>query len=226
MVSFWTDVVNIVRKDLSMELRGKEIFSTTLMFALLVMVIFNFAFDMTTIRKEDAAAGVLWVAILFSGALSMNRSFLYEKEEGCLYALMLAPVDRSSIYFGKAITNLTLNLLSIVFIVPIFIVLYNINVMERFFWQSVVFFLGSLGFISVGTLISAMSVNLRAREMMGPLLMFPVVAPVVIAAVKASGGLIHGEPLDALSIWFNILAAFDVVYLVVSWLVFEHIIEE
>ncbi|MGK7345973.1 MAG: heme exporter protein CcmB [Candidatus Nitrospinota bacterium M3_3B_026] len=226
MRRFWADVVNIVRKDLSMELRGKEIFSTTLLFALLVMVIFNFAFDMTAVRVEDVAAGVLWVAILFSGALSMNRSFLYEKEDGCLHALMLAPVDRSAIYFGKAITNFVLTMAGVVFIVPILIVLFNVNVMERFFWQSAALLLGTMGFVSVGTLISAMSVNLRAREMMGPLLMFPVVAPVVIAAVKASGGLVRGEPLEALAVWFKILLVFDVVYLVLPWLVFEHIIEE
>ena len=226
MVSFWVDVITIVRKDLSMELRGKEIFTTTFLFALLALVIFNFAFDMTSVKKEEVAAGVLWVTILFSGSLSMNRSLLYEKEEGCLYALMLAPVDRSGIYFAKALANFLFAMVSVALIVPIFILLYNINIMERFFWQSAALMLGTLGFISVGTLISAMSVNLRAREMMGPLLMLPVVAPVVIAAVKASGGLIQGEPIGALRIWFSIMIAFDVIYLVISWLVFEHIIEE
>ncbi len=225
-MSFWAGVMAIVRKDLMMELRGKEIFVTTLMFSLIILVIFNFAFDMTAIKPEDTAAGVLWVAILFSGALSMNRSFLYEQEEGCLSALMLAPIDRSSIYFGKLITNLILTLLSVSILVPIFMVLFNINIMDRFVWQMVSFFLGVLGFISVGTLIASMSVNLRAREMMGPLLMFPVVAPVVIAAVQLSGGLVRGEPMDGLYVWLKILIAFDVIYLVISWLVFEHIIEE
>lgn len=213
-------------KDMAMELRGKEIFSTTLLFAMLTLVIFNFAFDMTSIKTEDAAAGVLWVAILFSGSLSMNRSFLYEKEEGCLSALMLAPIDRSSLYFGKLAVNLVISLASILFIIPIFMVLFNMNVMDRFFWQCATFFLGILGFTSVSVLIAAMSVNLRAREMMGPLLMLPVVAPVVISVVKITGGLIAGESMDGLLIWLNILIAFDVIYLVISWLVFEHIIEE
>lgn len=225
-MGFWSGVIAIVRKDLMMELRGKEILTTTLMFSLLVLVIFNFAFDMTSIKVDDAAAGILWVAILFSGSLSMNRAFLYEKEEGCLFALMLSPLDRSSIYFGKLISNLILTLLSVAVIIPVFMALYNINVMEQFLWQMVAFFLGTLGFMSVGTLVASMSVNLRAREMMGPLLMFPVVTPVVISAVQLSGGLIRGEPVDDLMVWVHMLIAFNVVYLVVSWLVFEHVIEE
>ena len=117
-------------------------------------------------------------------------------------------------------------LMAEVIIIPVFMTLFNINVMERFFWQTVVFFLGTLGFVTVGSLISAMSVNLRAREMLGPLLALPVVAPVVISAVEASGGLIRGQPVETLYIWMEILVAFDVIYLVVSWLVFDKLIEE
>jgi len=226
MKRFLSGAAAIVRKDLAMELRGKEIITTTFMFSVLTLLIFNFAFDMTSVKVEDVAAGVLWVAFLFSGSISMNRSFLHEKEEGCLSALMLAPLDRSSVYFGKMASNLLLTLLSMAIIIPIFTVMYNINVMERFALQCLTLFLGALGFNAVGALIAAMAVNLRAREMMGPLLLLPVVAPVVIAAVKASGGLIRGESLDQIWVWFQILAVFDVIYLVVSWLVFEHIIEE
>ncbi len=225
-MSFWEGVIAIAVKDIRMELRGKEIFTTTFLFSMLTLVIFNFAFDMASIDKQQTAAGVLWVAILFSGSLSMNRSFLFEKEEGCLSALMLAPLDRSSIYFAKLATNLIITLLSVAFIIPVFIILFNMNVMERFLWQSATLFLGTLAFASVGTLIAAMAVNLRAREMMGPLLMLPVVSPAVIAAVKLTGGLVRGEPVEGLYVWFQILIAFNVIYLVLSWLVFEHIIEE
>ncbi len=225
-MSFWSSVFAIVRKDLAMELRGKEIVTTSFFFALLTLVIFNFAFDMTSLDVKDFAGGILWVAFLFSGALTMNRSFLYEKENGCLSALMLAPLDRSSIYFGKMIGNLVLMLVAETFIIPIFIVLFNINVMDRFFWQTAALLLGTVGFITVGTLIAAMSVNLRAREMLGPILMLPVVAPVVIAAVQMSGGLIRGEPIGGLYVWIEILIAFNVIYLVISWLVFEKLIEE
>ncbi|MBI5816111.1 MAG: heme exporter protein CcmB [Nitrospinae bacterium] len=223
---FLSGSVAIVRKDLAMELRGKEIFTTTFMFAVLTLLIFNFAFDMTSIKVEDAAAGVLWVAFLFSGSITMNRSFLHEKEDGCLSALMLAPISRSGVYFGKMASNLILTLLTMAVIIPIFTVMYNINVMERFFLQSLTLFLGAVGFNSVGLLVAAMAVNLRAREMMGPLLLLPVVTPVVIAAVKASGGLIRGESVEQLWVWFQILAVFDVIYLVAPWLLFEHIIEE
>ena len=225
-MGFFHGVITIIKKDLSMELRAKEVFTTTFMFALLTVVIFNFAVEMNASNTKQMAAGVLWVAFLFSGAISMNRSFLYEKEEGCLSALMLAPIDRSSIFFGKMATSLIVTLLTMTIIVPVFTVLFNVNVMERFFWQALTFFFGGLGFVTVGSLISAVSVNLRAREMMGPLLMLPVVVPVVISAVKLSGGLINGEEIGTLMIWVKTLAVFDVVYLVIAWLVFESIIEE
>jgi heme exporter protein B len=225
-LSFTHGVWAIVAKDLAMELRGKEVLTTTLMFSLLTLVIFNFAMDLTSLAVKDIAAGALWVAFLFSGSLSMNRSFLYEKEEGCLSALMLAPLDRSAIYFGKMTANLIFTLVAMVVIIPVFTVMYNVNVMESFFLQSLALFMGALGFNAVGTLISAVSVNLRAREMMGPLLLLPVVAPALITAVKISGGLIRGEPMDELMPWFQILAAFDVVYLALAWILFEHIIEE
>ena len=225
-MGFFHGVITIIKKDLSMELRAKEVFTTTFMFALLTVIIFNFAVEMDASNTKQMAAGVLWVAFLFSGAISMNRSFLYEKEEGCLSALMLAPIDRSSIFFGKMATSLIVTLLTMTIIVPVFTVLFNINVMEHFFWQALSFFLGGLGFVTVGSLISAVSVNLRAREMMGPLLMLPVVVPVVISAVKLSGGLINGEEIGTLMIWVKTLAVFDVVYLVIAWLVFESIIEE
>lgn len=225
-MSFWDSVIAIVRKDVAMELRGKEIVTTNFFFALITLVIFNFAFDMASAEVKDFAAGVLWVAFLFSGALTMNRSFLYEKENGCLSALMLAPLDRSSIYFGKMIGNLFFMLVTEIFIVPIFILLFNINVMDRFWWQALTLLLGTIGFTSVGSLIAAMSVNLRAREMLGPLLMLPVVAPVMIAAVEASGGIIRGEPMEDLYVWLQVLVAFNVIYLVISWLVFDKLIEE
>lgn len=225
-MSFWSSVFIIVRKDIAVELKGREIVTTSFMFALLTMVIFNFAFDMIAGDTREFAAGVLWVAFLFSGALTMNRSFLYEKENGCLSALMLAPIDRSSIYFGKMIGNLLLMIITEIFIIPIFILLFNVNVMDRFFWQTIILLLGTIGFISVGTLVAAMAVNLRAREMMGPLLMLPVVAPALIAAVQASGGIIRGEPMENLFVWIEILLAFNVIYLVISWLVFDKLIEE
>jgi heme exporter protein B len=122
--------------------------------------------------------------------------------------------------------NLIFTLTAMVVIIPVFTVMYNVNIMESFTLQSLALFMGALGFNAVGTLISAVSVNLRAREMMGPLLLLPVVAPALIAAVKISGGLIRGEPLEELMAWFQILAAFDVIYLALAWLLFEHIIEE
>jgi len=135
-------------------------------------------------------------------------------------------LDRSSIYVGKMIVNLILMMLAELMIITIFIFLFNVNVMERFFWQLASLLFGTTGFIIVGTLIAAISVNLRAKEILGPLLMFPVVVPVVIAAVSFSDGLINGESMEGLYAWLKILIAFDIIYLVVSLLVFEKLVEE
>ncbi len=207
-------------------MRGKEIFTTTFMFALLVLVIMNFAMRLDEQIVEKSSAGILWIAIIFSGAISMNRSMLSEKEEECLSALMMAPIERSAIYFGKTISSLVVMLATITLLVPVFTVLYNVNVMNNPLMQIFSFFLGSLGFISVGTIVSAISVNLRAREMMGPLLLLPLVSPLVIAAVKLTGGLIEGASVESLSTWINILVSFDVIYLVIGWLLFDQIIDD
>ncbi|MDH5679295.1 MAG: heme exporter protein CcmB [Nitrospinota bacterium] len=225
-MGFFQSALIIAKKDLALELRGKEIVTTSVFFAILTILMFGFAFDMAQADGRHFAAGGLWVAILFSGALTMNRSFLYEKENDCLSAILLAPLDRSSIYFGKMGANFALMLVAEAFIVPVSTVIFNVNIMERFLPQLAVLLLGTLGFISVGTLVAAMSVNLRAREMLGPLLTLPVVAPALIASVEISSGLIGGEGMEQLMVWYKILVAFDLVYLVAPWLVFEKLVEQ
>ncbi|MDH5636994.1 MAG: heme exporter protein CcmB [Nitrospinota bacterium] len=225
-MGFIESALIIAKKDLALEIRGKEIVTTSVFFALLTILVFGFAFDLAHSQGHQFAAGGLWVAILFSGALTMNRSFLYEKDNDCLSAILLAPVDRSSIYFGKMAANFTLMLAAEAFIVPVSIVIFNVNLMERFWLQVAALLLGTLGFTAVGTLVAAMSVNLRVREMLGPLLTLPVVAPVLIASVEISTGLIRGDELDQFIVWYQALVAFDVIYLVVPWLVFEKLVEQ
>ncbi|MDH4182896.1 MAG: heme exporter protein CcmB [Nitrospinota bacterium] len=225
-MGFFQSIYVIAGKDIALEMRGKEIITTSVFFSMLTILVFGFAFDLAHAQGQQFAAGGLWVAILFSGALTMNRSFMHEKENDCLSALMLAPLDRSAIYFGKMGANLILMLAAELFIVPASIVIFNVDVMERFLPQMAALFLGTLGFTAVGTLVAAMSVNLRVREMLGPLLTLPVVAPALIAAVKISGGLINGDPMDELWVWYQVLAVFDVIYLVAPWLLFEKLVDE
>ncbi len=216
----------IVWKDIRAEIRTKEIFSSMFIFSLLVLVIFNFSIDLLEVNPLDIAQGVLWIAFTFSGILGLNRSFLFEKENDCLQGLMLTPIDRSAIYLGKMLGNLIFMLIMEAITVPIFVVLFNIGIYDKIISLAIVIILGTLGFVTVGTLFSAMSVNIKAREVMLPILLFPIVVPVIIASVKSTGAILTGKPFDDIISWLKLIAVFDVVFLVVSFLSFEYIIEE
>ena len=215
-------VLSILWKDILSELRTRDIVISMLVFALLVIVIFNFAFDPE--RLGLVASGVLWIAFTFAGVLGLSRSFVLEKDKGCLEGLMLCPVDRDVIYFGKMLGSLIFILVVAVIVLPIFFILFNLPIFKPELGLIVV--LATIGFASVGTLFSAMSVNTKAREIMLPILFFPIVAPVIIAAVKATELVLTGESWSSLSSWLLVIVAFDAIFLVVSSLVFEFVIEE
>jgi len=217
-------VFAILWKDILSELRTKDVATSVLVFALLVIVIFNFAFEPGTEQKGLVAPGILWVAFTFAGVLSLGRSFVLEKEKGCMEGLMLCPVHRDVIYLGKMLGSLAFMLIVEAIVFPIFLMLFDLPLfMPRL---GLIAILATVGFVSVGTLFSALAVNTRAREVMLPILFFPVVTPVIIAAVKASGLILEGGAWSDMSSWLQILVAFDVVFLVVSALVFEYVIEE
>ncbi len=225
-MDYFKKVWAIVWKDIRAEIRTKEIFSSMFIFSLLVLVIFNFSIDLLEVNPLDIAQGVLWIAFTFSGILGLNRSFLFEKENDCLQGLMLTPIDRSAIYLGKMLGNLVFMLIMEAIAVPIFVVLFNIGIYDKIISLAIVIFLGTLGFVTVGTLFSAMSVNIKAREVMLPILLFPIVVPLIIASVKSTGAILTGKPFDDIISWLKLIAVFDVVFLVVSFLSFEYIIEE
>ncbi|MFQ5834765.1 MAG: heme exporter protein CcmB [bacterium] len=216
----------IVWKDLVVELRTKEILSSMLVFSLLVMVIFNFAFQGERIDLKRLAPGILWVAFTFAGILGLSRSFIFEKDEHCLEGLLLSPVDGGSIYLGKMLANLVFISVAEAIIFPIFAVFFDFNVFYLVPKLWLVFFLGSLGFSSVGTILSAISVNTRAREVMLPILLFPILVPVIIGAVKSTSSILNGSSLAEISSWLKLLAVFDIIFLVISFLSFDFIIEE
>jgi len=219
---FLGKVLAILWKDILAELRTRDIVVSVLVFALLVIVIFNFAFEPE--RVGLVACGVLWVALTFAGVLGLSRSFVLEKDKGCLEGLMLCPVDGDVIYFGKMVGNLSFMLIVAIIVLPILFILFNLPIFRPELVLIVV--LATIGFASVGTLFSALAVNTKAREIMLPMLFFPIVTPVIIAAVKASGIVLQGGSLSNLSIWLQVMAAFDIIFLVVSSLVFQFIIEE
>jgi heme exporter protein B len=223
-MKFWSCVAAIAWKDILSELRTKEIISSVLVFAVLVLVIFNFAFDLAPDLMIQIAPGILWIAFAFSGVLALNRAFIPEKEENCLEGLMGCPVSREAIYVGKALGSLFFMMLVEAVILPVFALLFNIAVLQP--ELIAVTFLATIGFVAVGTIFSALSVNTRAREMVLPVLFLPIITPVIIAAVKASSLVLEGSGWGGLTAWVSILLAFDIIFIVVPFLVFPYVIEE
>jgi heme exporter protein B len=224
-VSFLRKVLSIVWKDVLAEWRTREMFGAMSVFALLVILIFNFAFELRADSAQQVAPGVLWVAVTFAGMLGLSRSFILEKDKGSLEGLLLAPVDRSAIYCGKMLSNVLFMLAVEVLILPIFTVLFNLSP-GALPGLAGVMALGTVGFAGVGTLFSAMAIHTRAREIMLPLLLFPVFVPAMLAAVKATAGLLDGRPLAEFAHWLNLLVVFDVVLIAAAFMTFDYVLEE
>ena len=223
-MSFLRKVLVIVHKDVAVELRTKEMLSSMFVFSLLVIMIFSFAFELRVEDVREVAPGVLWVTFVFAGMLGLSRSFVLEKDKGCLEGLLLCPVDRSAIYFGKMLGNVIFMTTVEAMILPIFSILFNISLFQPVLLLIVV--LGTLGFAGVGTLFSAMAVHTRSREVMLPVLLFPVVVPAMIAAVKATGGILDGQPFSEIAHWIRLLVVFDVVFFAISFMTFDYVVEE
>jgi len=222
--SFFSALLAVVQKDLAAEFRSRELLSAMLVFALLVILIFNFALELDVTARRAVTAGVLWTTFAFAGTLGLNRSMAVEKDRGCLDGLLLAPVDRAAIYFGKAISNLAFMLLLEVIVLPVYSVLYNINLFRG--GLLLVILLGSIGYAAVGTLLAAMTVQTRTREILLPILLFPIAVPVLIAAVKASGAYLSAAPWVDILPWLNLLVGYDVVFVAVAYMTFDYVVEE
>ncbi|TET45161.1 hypothetical protein E3J59_04185 [Candidatus Aerophobetes bacterium] len=216
----------IIRKDLTLELRTKEILSSMFIFTLLVMVIFNFSFQGEKTDIKRLSSGILWVAFTFAGVLGLSRSFIFEKDEHCLDGLLLSPIDRGSIYLGKMLANLIFMLIVEAIIFPVFAVFFDFDILYLIPQLIPIFFLSTLGFAAVGTIFSAISVNTRTREIMLPLLLFPVMVPVIISAVRSTANVLKGGPFAETVSWLKLLIAFDAIFLVISFLSFDFVMEE
>ncbi len=217
-------VGSIVWKDLAAELRSRELFSAMMVFSLLVIVIFNFSLELDISTRRSVTSGVLWVTFAFAGTLGLNRSLGMEKEQGCLDGLLLAPVDRAAIYFGKALSNLAFMLIVEIVVLPVYSFLYNVNLFVPALLGIIL--LGSIGYVAVGTLLATMSVQTRRHDILLPILQFPVVLPVLIAAVKASGGILTGSDASTVLPWLNLLLVYDVVFIAVAFMTFEYVVQE
>ena len=222
--NFLKAVGALVWKDLRAEFRSRELFSAMLVFSLLIILIFNFALELDVKTRQSVTAGVLWSTFAFAGTLGLNRSMAIEKDRGCLDGLLLAPVDRSAIYFGKVISNLTFMLIVELIVLPVYSVLYSVNLFQA--GLLLVILLGSIGYVGVGTLLSAMSVQTRTRDILLPILLFPVVIPVLLSAVKASSGFLTGADWEEIVLPLNLLIAYDIIFIAVAFMVFDNVVEE
>ena len=222
--NFLKAVGAVIWKDLQAEFRSRELFSAMLVVSLLISLIFNFALELDVRTRQSVTAGVLWSTFAFAGTLGLNRSMAIEKDRGCLDGLLLAPVDRSAIYFGKVISNLVFMLIVEIIVLPVYSVLYSVNLFQP--GLILVILLGSVGYVGVGTLLSAMSVQTRTRDILLPILLFPVVIPVLLAAVKASSGFLTGAEWSEVLLPVNLLIAYDIIFIAVAFMVFDTVVEE
>jgi heme exporter protein B len=205
-MTFLKQVKALIWKELKTEFRTKEMLSSMLIFSFLVIVIFSFAFDPTDKDLQQVFPGIIWVAFIFSGVLGLNRSFVSEKKNNSLHGLMLCPADRSVIYFGKVITNLILMLIMEFISLPIFIILFDYSFNGSISKLILVVFLGTFGFVSIGTFLAALTANTRTSEVLLPIILFPVVVPVVIASVESTTAIFMGNKIVEVALWFKVLA--------------------
>jgi len=221
------DVIKlIVWKDLLSEMRNRENISSLFFFAFNVILIFSFSFSMDRDLTQAITPGLIWVAFGFTSVLGLGKSFLSETHNDCLAYLRMSPAPKGAIYLGKFLGNLCLMLMVALILVPLFILFFNLDVLDKLPLLFFVIATATLGLSALGTLFSALTVHTRAREVMFPLLLFPLAAPIFISAVEATQGVLHGDPLPSYRHWVEILLVFDLVVTTVSLLMFEFILEE
>jgi heme ABC exporter ATP-binding subunit CcmA/heme exporter protein CcmB len=223
-LSFLRKTLAIVDKDIIAELHTREVISAMVVFSALALLIFSFALDLRGEIAEAAAPGVLWTTIAFAGTLGLSRSMAREEQTGCIDGLLLTPVDRTAIFFGKAAGNLVFMAVVELILLPLFSVFFDVALMRpRVF---LVLALGTVGYAAVGTLLAAIAVNTRAREVMLPVLLLPLAVPVLIGAVQATGGLLAGATVSEVNGWIRILVVYDLVIVAVSLLTFGYVVQE
>ena len=213
----------LVWKDLIVELRGREFLGAMVAFALITIVTLNFAFDLSGSEREASGAGGLWIAFLFSGMLGLGRSIAVERDRGTLEGLSLCPVPAGAIFLGKFLSNLAFILIVQAVALPVFAALYNLPALQPL--VLLIALVGAAGFAGLGTLFSAVSASSRSREILMPLLLFPLSIPIVIGTVRVTTLVFQDRSGEAWP-WFNLLAAFDVVFVSLAYVVFDLVLED
>jgi len=221
---FFRQVLAIVAKDIAAELHTREMVSAMLVFSVLALLVFSFALDLQGAVARAAAPGVLWTTVAFAGTLGLSRSLAREQQTGCMDGLLLAPMDRSAIFLGKALGNLAFVGIVEAVLLPLFSILFDTPLLRP--GVLVVTALGTVGYAAVGTLLAAIAINTRAREVMLPVLLLPLAIPVLIAAVQATSWLVEGGTFAEVGGWVRLLVAYDLIIVAVSVLTFGYVVEE
>jgi heme exporter protein B len=217
----------ILRKDLTVEVRSREVAYTTIFFAVSCMLVFAFALVKEGRAPEDGAAGILWIAIMFAGNLALGRTFERERQAETLKALLLAPSPRPAVYVGKLLGIVLLLVAAELVLLPLIMFLFQVPLFSHPFWLAGIVLAGTLGFTAVGTLFAAMLVRARSRDVLLPVLLYPVTVPVIIAGVRGTAALLEPEvDLAVVQFWLALLVAFDIVFVTLSLWTFEAVMTD
>lgn len=221
-MTFWRTAWLVLRKDFAIEVKSREVLYTTVFFAVSCVLIFSFAFVREGLAPEGAAAGILWVAIAFAGTLALGRTFERERYNDTLRALLLAPAPRAALYLGKLLGMVALLTVTEALLVPLLAFLFQAALFGRVGLLIALLVAGTLGFSAVGTLFAAMLMRVRSRDVLLPILLYPITVPVIIAGVRGTAALIGPQPDEPIAtMWIGILAAFDIVFVTLSLWTFE-----
>jgi heme exporter protein B len=221
---FLSSIAAIVHKDLLAEFRSRELVMSMLLFASLSILIFSFALELDRQARLEAISGVLWVTVAFASILGLNRSLAMERDQGNLDALLVAPIRRPAIFFGKMVGNFIFTFAVGLILLPVMTVLYNLSLLQLTLLG--ILLLGTLGLTMVGTLLATMTVQTRSRESLLPIVMLPIALPIILPAVKASSAIMNAMPSSEWATWLQLLLVVNLVYLTACFLMFDFVVEE
>lgn len=224
-MSYFKVIAAIVKKDILMEVRTKQVINAALVFAVLFVVVFSFTMEIGSNMEQKLSGGIFWVSVAFAGILSFNKTIGSETDNGSFEALMLAPVDKSAVFFGKVISNMLFLFLVEVILIPLFLVFYNVNIIGHPLMAAVII-LSTYAYSLIGTLFSIISVRTSSKEIMMPVLFLPFMVPVIIAAVLATNVFILGGQIQFSYNWIKLTAVFDIIFTAIIYGIFSLIIED
>jgi heme exporter protein B len=216
----------LAKKDLYSEMKTKQVLTTMIIFAGLVILVFSFAFDPANNTTKAVIPGVIWVIICFSGILGLNRSFLSEQRNDTMQGLLIAPMDAQSIYLGKFLANFSMILIVEIVAIPFLFLLFDFKILGSLPYFILVMFIGSFGFISIGTFLASLAANSKSSEMLLPLLLFPITSPILIGVVQATRIMLTNiDNLSSALAWIQLVSAYDVIFFVLCFILIDYVLE-